>query len=65
MVERYDGEQLPPVHPVQDGRPPIPDGQGLPQPARDLPLATREFVWGFLAALIVLGLLITGIVRSL
>lgn len=65
MVERYDGEQLPPVHPVQDGPPPIPDGQGLPQPPRELPLATREFVWGVVAAAIVLILVVTGIARSL
>jgi hypothetical protein len=65
MVERYDGERLPPVHPVQDGRPPLPDGQGLPQPPQHLPLATREFVWGAIAAVIVLALLVTGIVRSL
>lgn len=63
MVERYDGEQLPPAHPVVDGRPPLPDGQGVPQPA-PAALPPRELrryrVVAVLAAVVVLVAIVVG-----
>jgi hypothetical protein len=61
MVERYDGEQLPPVHPVVDGRPPLPDGQGVPQPVA-VPLPPRELRRARLIAVAVAAVVLAAII---
>lgn len=65
MVERFDGEQLPPVHPVRDGRAPLPDGQGVPVPTGPLPPRDlrRARVIAALVALVVLAAVTIGALR--
>lgn len=58
MVERYDGEQLPPAHPVVDGRPPTPDGDRYPVAP---PVPRRQQVSGWIVAAVVLVLMLAGI----
>ena len=66
MVERYTGEQLPPAHPVADGRPPLPDGQGVRQPPPP-PLPPRVPRWyrvvAVAAAVVVLVAIVFGSLR--
>jgi hypothetical protein len=66
MVERYDGEPLPPARPVAHGRPPTPDGTDrypVP-PAEDEPALTiGERWWAIVAVAIVLGAMVIGILR--
>lgn len=65
MVERYDGEQLPGAHPVVDGSPPVPDGLGVPQPARPLPPRDlrRARLIAAVIALVVLAAVVIGQLR--
>lgn len=66
MVERYTGEQLPPAHPVADGRPPTPDGdrvrQPLPPPLPPRVLRRYRLV-AVVAAVVVLAAIILGALR--
>lgn len=58
MVERItDPHQPVAVHGT--GR--LADGQGVPVPPRQLPLATREFVYGCIIVAVFLGLTVAGI----
>ncbi|RLK13348.1 hypothetical protein DER29_4367 [Micromonospora sp. M71_S20] len=64
MVERYDGEQLPPAHPVMDGRPPLPDGLGVPQPTPLPPRELRRYrLVAVVAAIVVLAAIVLGALR--
>lgn len=60
MVERYDGEQLPPVHP--QGRPPIGDGDRVPSLPPPPAPTHRERA---LAAVLVLIVLVAIALRAL
>ena len=62
MVERYDGEPLQPAHPVPGGPPPLPDGQGVPQPPLPPPLTPRELRRARLLAVAVAALVLAAIV---
>lgn len=60
MVERYDGEPLPPAHPVPSGPPPLIDGQTITRPAPPLP--PRELHRARLIAAVVAVIVVAGVV---
>ncbi|MFI6266179.1 hypothetical protein [Micromonospora sp. NPDC051006] len=65
MVERYQGEPLPPAHPVPGGRPPLPDGLGIPQPPAPLPPSAlrRALLLAALVVAVVLAVVVIGLTR--
>lgn len=56
MGDRYDGEPLPPVHPIQDGRPPVPDGDTVQKPPPPLPPSELRRAWLITALVVVIVL---------
>lgn len=60
MVERYDGEPLPPVHP--QGRPPIGDGDRVPSPPPP-PTSRRERTLAVVLVLVVLAAIVIRVLR--
>lgn len=65
MVERFDGEQLPPAQPVAYGRPPTPDGDRVPQPPPPAapPVTFTERAVAVVLVLVVLAAIAIGVAR--
>ncbi|MCX4470424.1 hypothetical protein OOK41_08910 [Micromonospora sp. NBC_01655] len=63
MDEREHTGPLPHAHPVAHGRPPVADGQTIPQPPAPAapPLTRRQYLAGWLCAAVVLVLLVAGV----
>ncbi|MEU4567449.1 hypothetical protein [Micromonospora sp. NPDC023956] len=63
MRERPHDGPLPAARPVPGARPPHPDGDQVPGPARPdrAPLTRRQYAYGLTVAVLVLILLLVGI----
>ncbi|KAB1924804.1 hypothetical protein [Micromonospora noduli] len=65
MDERLPDEPLPPAYPIAGARPPQPDGDRVPGPARPAraPLTRRQYAYGIAIAVVVLVLFVVGVLR--
>ncbi|MFI2664663.1 hypothetical protein [Micromonospora carbonacea] len=63
MRERPHDGPLPAAHPMPGGRPPQPDGDRVPCPARlaRAPVSRRQYAYGATIAVVVLVLLVLGV----
>ncbi|WP_328650022.1 hypothetical protein OG598_16670 [Micromonospora sp. NBC_00330] len=65
MDERLPDGPLPPAYPIAGARPPQPDGDRVPGPARPAraPLTRWQYSYGIAIAVVVLVLFVVGVLR--